>query len=294
MDTAHLLITSFPDREVNLAAGPGTMFARREAFFPTGLRRWWGGTPINSMVREVAQRFDGTNEAGVRQWFWDNYGIGPTHDPKDFFNAYLSDSECDVIRSGLRTVAPEYLSDVVDRDGGAELVFRSGHTRDVPAGTWLVNCTGSLLRESHPYEPFVSPGGRVLSIQMRSSTTGAFSSFAGYYLTHLLFRDLLGTVGLYALDMEELHRKDKTVAIYCSMSLTMHNLSLIADAVPVSVMLGCGLDFDRWYPVPRRMINSMKFLRAHRAEREHHRKALDTIGQRFDVTSGPVTSLLPG
>ncbi len=289
MDTAYLLINEFPGREVNLVAGPGTFFARRDTFFPTGARRWWAGTPINTMSRQVAQRFDGTNEDEVREWFRPTYGIGPTEDATDYFNGYLSDAELVVIKAGLRSIEGEYFTDAIDStDGGVELGFRSGRSRAVPSGCWLVNCTGSLLRTPHPYEPFVSPSGTTVSIQMRSSTTGAFSPFAGYYLTHLLFTGQLGGAGLRELDLEELHSKAKAVAIYASMSLTIHNLSVISEALPKKALMDCGLDYDRWYPLPRRMLGVAAFLRSHRKDREHCRQALDTLGERFDVRSGPL------
>lgn len=288
MDTAHLLISAFPGREVNLLAGPGTFFARRDTFFPTGAARWWAGTPINTMLRQVGQRFDGTNESEVRDWFRAKYGIGPTSEAGHFLSAYLSEAECAVITGGLRTVEQEYFVDAVDRDDGVELVFRSGRTRAVPPGSWLVNCTGSLLRTTHDYEPFVSSSGRTLSIQMRSSVTGAFSSFAGYYLTHLMFAGQLGRIGLYELDIEELHAKSPSTVVYASMSLALHNLSLIADTLPTKVLTGCGLDFDLWYPLPRRMLGIAVFLRTHRRDRVHYRSTLDTLGDRFEIRAGPV------
>ena len=49
MDTAHALITEYPGREVNLVAGSGTFFTSRDRFFPTGVRRWWDGTPFSSL-----------------------------------------------------------------------------------------------------------------------------------------------------------------------------------------------------------------------------------------------------
>ncbi|MBW3665909.1 MAG: potassium transporter [Actinobacteria bacterium] len=288
MDTAHRLITAFPDRKVSMLAGPGVIFARRETFFPTGARRWCAGTPINTMLRQVGQRFDGTNEDEVREWFRVTYGIGLLPDATDFFNAYLSDVELAVITAGLHSIEKEYFSDAVDRDDEVELVFRSGRTHIVPRGTWLVNCTGSLLRTSHPYEPFVSPAATTLSIQMRSSTTGVYPSFAGYFLTHLMFRGQLGGLGLYELDIADLYSKAKAIVTFASMSLALHNLSMISEALPKKVLMDCGLDFDRWYPLPRRIIGVTEFLRTHRRDREHHRRTLDTLGERFHVRSGPV------
>lgn len=289
MDTAYLLITRAPHREVNLIAGPGTIFARRESFFPTGGRRWWGGTPVNTMARQVANRFDGSNEVAVREWFRTTYGISPVDGATDYLNAYLSEAECEVIRSGLNSSSKAYLADVIDADSGSRIVLRSGRTVAVSPGSWVVNCTGSIFRGTQPYEPFVSAGGRVLSIQMRSSTTGGVPSLAGYYLTHLMFRDVLGTIGLYALDFQELFRHNKAAVMYASMSLSMLNLSLIMDAVPLRVIMKCGLDYDRWYPFPRRVISSVPLMATHRRKRAHHRAALDTIARRYDLVSGPIT-----
>ncbi len=75
MDVALMLRRECPGRELNMVAGSNTMFSRRETFFPTGPRRWYGGTRINAMLREVALRFDGTNEHDPAAWFADAYGI---------------------------------------------------------------------------------------------------------------------------------------------------------------------------------------------------------------------------
>ena len=288
LDAAQMLISTFPGREINMLAGPGTMFTRRETFFPVGAKRWWSGTPINTMVRQTARRFDGTNEEDVRDWFRATYGIALTNDARDFFGAYLSEAERDFIKAGLSSVENEYLVDAVDQEGRVELRLRNGESRVAPVGTWLINCTGSLLREPSPYEPYVSTSGRTLSIQMRSSTTGVFSAFAGYFLTHLMFTDQLRDVPLYALDIEDLFSKARLLAIYASFSVSLHNLSLFSQALPNKVLLDCGLDYDLWYPLPRRMLGTIEFLRTHKRDRAHHQKTLDTLRDRFGVRGGPV------
>jgi hypothetical protein len=61
-----------------------------------------------------------------------------------------------------------------------------------------------------------------------------------------------------------------------------------------------GLDFDRWFPLPRRLRASAGFMLTHKRDREHHRRTLDTIAERFGVRCGPVVgqsgscSFLPG
>ncbi|MFC8384950.1 hypothetical protein [Nocardia sp. NPDC057272] len=151
MDTAHALITQYPGREVNLVAGSGTFFSDRDRLFPTGGRRWWGGTLATRIFTELGRRFDGTNETDVATWLRTTYG------------------------------------------------------------TWLA----------------------------------------------------------------------------------VHNLSLVLDSIPNKVFLDCGIDLDRWYPLPRRMIETTRFMLTHRRGREHLRQTLDTVRTRFDVRCGPLNQASP-
>jgi hypothetical protein len=294
MDTAHALITAQPGREVNLVAGPGTFFINRDRSFPGGLRRWWAGGPISSVYAEIARRFDGTNEAEVMSWYRDNHGIWLTPQTGNFLGAILSEAENETIATGLNEVVMDYLVDVVDRDGSSEVVLRSGATMPFEPGSWVVNCTGSLLRGAHPYEPYTSSGGKILSIHNRSSTIPLPGPHAAaYFLTHLLCLGKLAQVPLYAADGEDLRRKARPYAIMAAFaSLAFYNLSLIAEALPARTFTKLasenGLDFDRWYPLPRRLIASARFMRTHKRDREHHKRTLDTIAERFGVRCGPV------
>lgn len=286
MDVALMLRRECPSRELNMLAGSGTIFSRRETFFPTGPRRWYGGTRINAMLREVALRFDGTNERDVAAWFSDTYGISPAAEATNFFSAYLSDAECAEVRAGVQRIEPGHLVDVVDAGDGAALVLRDRRSLPIPAGSWVVNCTGYLAQPRRPYEPFVSDTGKVLSIQLRSSIVGPFTSFGGYYLTHLMFLRKLRDAGLYEFDLEELAAKSRSVVIWAAITLSMYNLSRIAHAVPPKAMLNCGLDFDRWYPKVRQMAAATRMLANQRGDAAHCRKTLETLGRRFDVRSG--------
>jgi len=117
------------------------------------------------------------------------------------------------------------------------------------------------------------------------------TSFAGYYLTHLLFLGKIKDVPLYELDMRDL-RKKSSLAFPCTLfTLAQYNLSLIYDVVPAKVFLDCGVDFDRWYPFPRRMAATARFMLTHRRDREHLRHILDTVRDRFDVRCGPLPAL---
>jgi hypothetical protein len=287
MDTAHTLITDYPGRQVNLVAGSGTFFGRRDKFFPTGARRWWGGATVSGLGVQAARRFDGTNETAVWDWHRATYGTWLTPTTGNFLLGVLSDSETKTISAGLNDVIMDHFVDAVDGSGATELVFRSGATKSIEPGSWIVNCTGYVVGRDHPYEPYISDSGKVLSIQLRSAALH-LSSFAGYFLTHLLMLEKLREVPLYELDGQELLKKSHTVFPYTLLTLAQYNLSLIADSVPTTVFSECGLDFDRWYPLPRRMIGMAKFKLTHRRAREHMRQSLDTVHERFGVRCGPL------
>lgn len=288
MDTALLLLAELPGRQLHLVDGPGTLFARRDTFFPTGAARWFGGTPVNAVLRQVCEQFDGTNEQEVREWYRPRYGVSAVDGATDFLSAYLSVDEAATIRGGLASVEHEYLVDAVDAGADVELVFRSGQRRKVGAGSWVVSCTGLLLRDRHDYEPAVSGDGRVLSIQQSSSVTGPFTGFGGYYLTHLMMLGRLHQAGLYELDLEGLAAKNRQVAMFAAFALALYNLGQISRAVPSKVMMGCGLDLDRWYPAPRRALGAVQFLRARDRMADKNRRTLDALADRYDVRCGPL------
>jgi len=292
MDVALMLRRECPERELNMVAGSGTIFSRRETFFPTGPKRWYGGTRINAMLRQVALRFDGTNEQDVAGWFADTYGISPSAEPANFFAAYLSDAECADVRAGMRRIESGHLDDVLDTTVGPTIVLRDGRSLAIPADSWVVNCTGYLAQPRRPYEPFVSGTDNVLSIQLRSSITGPFTSFAGYHLTHLMFRGKLRAARLYELDVEDLAAKSRSAVVWASITLSIYNLGRIARALPPKVMIDCGLDFDRWYPGARRMAGAAALLATRSRDASHYRETLDTLGERFDVQVGPAPPAL--
>lgn len=289
MDTAHTLLAHDPGREVNLIAGSGTWFLSRDRLFPTGKKRWWGGQLNGAMWLAVGRRFDGTNESEVWDWFRSTYGVWVTPETGNSFFAYLSDAESETIRTGLNEVLMDHMVDVVDGDGDgqARLTLRSGATRTIPVGSWIVNCTGYLYKRNPSEDPYVSEGGRVLTLQPRSPL-GAFPDYMGYFLTHLLFLGKLSDVPLYELDLKDLLAKNRQAAMVALMASVLYNLSLIADNVPSSVMLGTRFDFERWYPKYRRMALMIRFLLAGRRWRVRWRRSLDRVADRFDVRCGPL------
>jgi hypothetical protein len=289
MDTAHALITACPGREVNLVAGSGTFFLSRDRCLPSGIRRWWAGTPVTGIAIGASRRFDGTNEIAVGKWFRAKYGTWLTPGTRNFILGILSEAENATIAAGLNTVIMDHLADVTDGEQGPQLVFRRGSPKTIPPGSWIVNCTGYLLRGDPPYEPFVSEGGSVLSVNPRSATLH-LTSYIAYFMSHLMFLDKLTELPLYELDFVELRRKSPEVLPYALFSLVSLNLGLIADNVPSKVLTDCGLDFDRVYPLPRRLMAYARFKLTHRRDRAHMLHNLDTVRERFDVRCGLLRS----
>ncbi|OBA96385.1 potassium transporter [Mycobacteriaceae bacterium 1482268.1] len=287
MDTAHALITEYPGREVNLVAGSGTYFLSRERILPTGAARWWRGQSFNGLAMAVTQRFDGTNEDVVNAWFRDTYGLHLTPQTGNFLLGLMSESENRTIAAGLDDVVMDHLDDVVDRNGDTHLVFRSGATKAIRPGSWIVNCTGYFKYDDRPYEPYISPSGAVLSINPRSITL-QLTTFMGYFMTHLMMLGNLRDIPLYELDAMELRHKANPAFPMTLFTLAMHNISLITEHAPRKVFSQCGIDVNRWYPMPRRALSLAQFMLTHRREREHLRRSLDTVRERFDVRCGPL------
>lgn len=288
MDTVHALVTANRRREVNLVAGSGTFFGSRDRFFPTGFRRWVGGSRTNAVFADVARRFDGTNVDTVREWFVREYTTSAVDNPVHNLFGLLSEAEAAVIRAGLSEVVRDHFEDVVDDNGRPVLVLRSGARREIAPESWIVNCTGHFNPRERPQEPYASASGSVLSINA-SSVTLMFPAFTGYFLSHLLFHGKLTQAPLYSVDLDDLQRRAKPAFPLVISALLMYNLAVLFDELPTKVFTEGGMDLDKWYPLPRQLAGQIKFMRAHRRDGEHHRKALDTVHERFGVRVGPLT-----
>lgn len=285
MDTAHALISHFPEKEVNLVVGEGTVFLNRDKAFPAGLKRWWAGHTGLHIFLDIALRFDGDNEQEAFDYFRKSYGVSLEQDYGNYVFGVLSSAENRVISKGTNAVIKDYVDDVVDMDGRPRIIFRSGSMREIDPDSWFVNCTGYVLRDEHPYEPFLSPDGAVVSVQPTSGIH-ILTTFASYFLVHLYYLGKLGDVPLYELDHQALIKLDKTIFPLACVAQIIHNIIVIIDAVPMSVMAECGLDFDRWFPSYRRIYGALKLKRNRERYLTHLRKALDRIHERFEVKSG--------
>ncbi len=287
MDTALALIAAQPGRSINLLAGSGTFFARRDYFFATGGARWWRRVLTDRFITWLADEFDGTNGQQVLDTAHRKFGVSVTERADRFVYGMLSDDEAQRVRSGLDRVRLDYFSDVVDTGAGPELRLRSGECLLLEPGSWIVNCTGYLNgKEGYVAEPYVSASGRTVVIG-RTPMFG-FSSFAGYFLTHLAFLDKITTVPLYQLDGDALLLKSKPAFSVATATLVQYNLGLTLDAVPAKVFSTFGLDFNRWYAAPRTLVDTIRFVAAHKRKRPRYRASLDTLAEHYGVRCGPV------
>jgi hypothetical protein len=285
MDTVHSLVTRYPHKHVNLIAGAGCVFASRDVSFPTGLGRWWGGQTTLEYFAELCSRYDGDNTEEILHDFKQNRAVYLHDSCKQYGFGVLSAQENETISKGINELFMDYLSDITEVNGETTMVFRSGDTRKVEPNSWLINCTGYIMREEHPYEPFLSPHGAVVSIQA-SSGIHFLTTYAAYFTVHLFYLNKIRELPLYEINYQALLRKDKVAFPFIAMTQVLYNIIHIMNAVPAKVMSDCGLDFERWFPIHRRIFGVLKLkLRGHKYVK-HYRNTLDTIARKYDVNCG--------
>ena len=287
MDTAYALLTRFPHKQVSLLIGSGTIFGCRDQLYPQGLRRLWAGSTPVEMFLDLSRRFDGHNEREVLAHLRSTYGVALVPDARRFMFGLLSRHENSVIAARARTLIKNYLSDVIDHDGRPQLLLKSGERQPIEPGSWIVNCTGYLGQDPIPYEPYVSPSGKVVSIQ-GSSSIHILTTSAAYLSVHLAYLNKLRELPLYELDMPSLYSADRDVFSVAVGTHILYNSALILGAVPRKVLDEYGVDLGRWFPVPRRIADGLRFLYYMKRNPNQLRSALDTVRERFGVRCGPL------
>ncbi|MEY4577681.1 MAG: hypothetical protein RL701_2384 [Pseudomonadota bacterium] len=287
MDTAHELMTRYPQRKVSLVVGQGMLFLNRDQQFPSGLRRWWSGATPLGVFLDLAQRFDGRNETEVIEHMRRKYTLSLVPDARHFSYGLLSRAELATIARGSHEIIRDYLVDVEDRDGRPTMLLRSGATRAIEPGSWLINCTGYFSKRTQPYEPYLSAGGRVLTIHPASSIH-LLSTVSAYLLVHLWFSGELHSLPLYEIDTFELRDKSREVSTVIGGSLMLYNMMLIMRRLPKSVLDEFGTDTARWYPLTRRVLDFMRMMRYQKKHPDHLQRSLDLVRERFDIRCGPL------
>lgn len=284
MDTVLVALRQNPLRKVVLIKGRGTNFINRTKYMPEGLKRWTGGMPVSRLFHELATTFDGDNEDALVDHFRRHHSTDPATANEVFLYGLQSEDEHARIAGGVEQTLGGYLEDVTDGPSGPELRMRDGHSQPVAPGSLFVNCTGSFFRtpDYAPYSPMLSAQGTVLSINAREGMH-FLTSVAGFFATHMYFRDGLRGSGLYVLDHEALFRQNRNAWDGASAAQGYLNQLIGLQSLPMSLLDRCGLDLDRWYPLPRRMAALIAMKMHATRDGDHCRRVLDRVAERFDI-----------
>ena len=290
MDTILAVLKENPKRAVTLINGDGTYYFNRTKCFPSGLRRWTGGALAAGIFRDCAMRFDGHNEEDMRAHFIATYAANKDPRSKNFIYGILSEDENKRIETGLKDKLWDYLEDVIEGDTRPVMRMRSGAEIPVPLESIFVNCTGSLFRQQSAGDrmPCLSPNGVVLSINTHEAMH-ILTTYSSFILSHLFLTGKLRDAGLYFLDLEALLQKDKQAFSAATIVQSYHNLLMGLKNLPSSSLKHFGMDFNLWYPLPRRLLALYGIRKTAREDIRHCRKSLDAVVERFDIAGGQLT-----
>jgi hypothetical protein len=290
MDTIIETLNGDATRQVSALVGKGTDFFNRNRNLPTGATRWFKGKPTSRVFHDIATRFNGDNEDATAAHFRATYATEPGSSNQQFLYGLLSEEELARIETGLAWRKFDYLADVVDTGQGPAMTLKSGETIPIREGSIVVNCTGAFFRDNEPpvARPCLSTHGTILSVNMRDALH-FLTSVSGFFLPHLHYRGLLKDHGFYTIDMDALFRKDRTTWVAATSTQAYLTQALAVQNLPLSLLDRCGLDFDRWYPFPRRMAALIQMKTGASRDIPHCHKVLDRVAERFGVQCGPLT-----
>ena len=289
MDTILAALAQNARRKITLVNGRGTNFMNRTKYIPTGLRRWTSGMVLSRVFRDMALHFDGTNEDALLAHFRSHHSSDPATPTGVFLYGLQSEEERDRVAAGLAAQHDDYFADIADDGGTPVMHLRSGAALAVPAGSIVVNCTGSFFRAAEMAEtrPIITPGNTIYSICAREALH-VLTSVGAFFGTHLTYREALRGHGFYKIDHEGLFRANRNAWVGASAAHAYMNQVLSVQTLPLSLLDRCGLDLDRWYPLPRRLAGLIRMKSTARADIDHCRATLDKIASRFGVTCGPI------
>ena len=287
MDTVLAILDENPERRTVLINGGGTYYLNRDRAFPRGLRRWFSGKIIADMARDCAMIFDGHNEEVLRRHYIDTYATACDPRSRNHVWGILSDEENARIDVGLSDKVWDYLDDVIDGPDGPQMRLRSGDVMPIAAGSIIVSCTGSVFHSNAvAHRPAcLSPNDVILSITPRD-TMHVLSTYASFILSHLFFTGALRRAGLYFMDLEALYKVQKPVFAATTMAQSYHNLLVGFGNLPPRLLRHFGIDFNRWHPLPRRLLALNRLRKTAQQDVVHCRAALDTVVARFGIDGG--------
>lgn len=289
MDTVLAALAQDPKRPVTLINGRGTTFFNRTKYLPTGLQRWTSGTLVSRFFHDLASTFDGDNEDAIIEHVRRRYSTDPAASDDVFLYGLQSEEEHARIQSGLSTTLCTYLDDVIDEPRGPQMILRNGEHQEVETGSIFVNCSGSFFRgEVAQPQPCQSPKGTITSLTARDGFH-FLTSVCGFFVTHLLYRDLLRGKGFYTVDHEALFRQNRNAWVGASAAQAYMNQAIAVQNLPLRLLDKCGLDLDRWYPLPRRAIALFQMKSGLDRDVAHCRQVLDRVAARFGTAAKELT-----
>ncbi|MEO0670264.1 MAG: FAD-dependent oxidoreductase [Pseudomonadota bacterium] len=287
MDTVLAILDENPERRVVLINGGGTYYLNRDRAFPRGLRRWFSGKITADMARDCAMIFDGHNEEVLRQHYIDTYATVCDARSRNHVWGILSDAESTRIEAGLSDKVWDYLDDVIDGSDGPQMRLCGGAVMPVAPGSIFVSCTGSVFHSStiENRPACLSPNDVILSITPREAMH-LLTTYSSFILSHLFFTGKLRAAGLYFIDLQTLYTAHKSAFAATTMAQSYHNLLVGFGNLPPGVLKHFGIDFNRWHPLPRRLLALNRIRKTAQQDVAHCRDALDAVVARFCIDGG--------
>ncbi|MEM7004406.1 MAG: FAD-dependent oxidoreductase [Pseudomonadota bacterium] len=282
MDTVLELGSSPGSREISLIVGKGTLFNKRDMFFPTGLKRYLNPNSNLKMAVDIAMRFDGNNGDYVFDHFKENYTITPGGRGERFMFGLLSEDECDRIEQLTDEFIYDYLEDVIDTDHGPAIVLRSGSRKPVKPGSVFINCTGHLFKGVDPRVMLLSEHSTILNLTSRASFH-FLPAMSSYFLSHLFFSDKLKNGPYSIMDTDALLASNKKDAFIVGITQALLNSLLALDDLSLKVFNEFGLDFDLWHPIHKRLAGLVNLQINRKKYIDHCQRTLATIGELNDA-----------
>ncbi|MGB0525589.1 MAG: hypothetical protein ACPGJS_21610 [Flammeovirgaceae bacterium] len=287
MDVAGLLLAQNPNRKLNFIIGKGTYFLNRDTFFPAGSKKYWQGVPLTKCLIDISLRYDEANLRSATEYIKKTYGLAPFKEAPQTFIGVLSPHESAQIEKAVNHAIYDYLQDVKEENGELFLHYKSGDKQKIEQGSWLINCSGYLFPQKEIAEPVLSTHGKVLNIQ-KTASTFIFTSFAGYFLPHLWYRDQFKQFPIIHFNHQNLAKKHKETFLYAFSAQVIYNLIRFIDALPFSVVNGCELNYDKWFPLYRQLPVLFDIIRNKKKYLAHTAKTIEQICTKYDIEMGVV------
>ena len=287
IDVAKLIITQNKNRKVNFIIGKGIYFFDREKFCTSGIKKNWQGILPRKLSLEYVAKYNENDLGEAIESIKGKYGLTPFKNARHCMSGILSAEENTLIKNGIDNEIYEYLEDVKESNGTLTLHYRSGKTQEVEENSWFINCTGFILPKDEIQEPILSTHGTVLSIQGALSAF-PFTSLQGYFLPHLWFRDAFKKTPINQFNYRKLAKADKEAFIFGTAAQLTYNSIQFAEALPLSVLTNCGLNYDNWFPFHRQFPTLLKM----RLRKNHYlnmaSKVLAHLDEKYGIENGSV------